>query len=717
MKKKNETDFNKMENKNFKSNRLIHEKSPYLLQHSNNPVNWFPWSEEAFEKAKNEGKPIFLSIGYSTCHWCHVMENESFNDNDVATLLNDSFICIKVDREERPDIDSTYMKVCQMITGSGGWPLTIIMDAEKIPFFAGTYIPKNNRFGSIGLMELIPKIKFLWENQRTKVYETGKEIINSLNLNYNYSNKTSDNIFNKKFLDAVFQNLESDFDYDNGGFGSAPKFPTPQNLIYLLRYYKRTENEKALFMVEKTLDEIYKGGIYDHIGFGFHRYSTDSNWLLPHFEKMLYDQALISLAYIEAYQVTKKKKYKKIIKEIFHYITRDMISPEKAFFSAEDADSEGEEGKFYLWEKDEILKILNKNEKEISIDIFNIESEGNFIDPFIGGKNGKNIIHLKKSIEEYSQLYNVDKEDLAKQIHVIREKLFNEREKRPKPLKDDKILTDWNGLMIAALAKGSSALDEIEFAEISKNAADFILSKMIDENGKLYHRYRNGERKIPGFLNDYAFFIWGLIELYKSTFDVKYLNNAINLSNKMIDEFWDSENGGFYQTSKSSEEILVKNKEIYDGAIPSGNSIAVLDLFILGRIMSNTKFLEISNLVFKTFSNSISSHPTGYVYMYIALDLAINDFYEIVIVGDLDDKDTKIIINEINNEYFPNSITINKPKNLTDFEISKLPDFVQKMKSIDDKPTVYICKNYVCELPTINISNMKTLLIKAKSEN
>ncbi|MGH7890123.1 MAG: thioredoxin domain-containing protein, partial [Thermodesulfobacteriota bacterium] len=476
-----------------KPNRLISEKSPYLLQHAHNPVDWYPWGEEAFVKAKNEDKPIFLSIGYSTCHWCHVMENESFEDEEVAKLMNDAFVSIKVDREERPDIDSIYMTVCQMLSQGGcGWPLNIIMTPDKKPFYAATYIPKENRHGRAGMLEFIPRIKEIWKTQRDNVLDSADQITSAIRQASQVSNEKKGKELDGSTFEKAYDQLAQNFDTVHGGFGRAPKFPTPHNLLFLLRCWKRTGKDKALEIVEKTLSAMRRGGIYDHVGFGFHRYSTDPEWLVPHFEKMLYDQAMLSMAYIEGYQATGNRDYEKTAREIFTYVLRDMTSPDGGFYSAEDADSEGEEGKFYLWTEDEIRKVLNKEESDLVMKVFNVEKGGNFSDEATGRKTHSNIFHLSGSLSDAASLLNLEREQLERRIETAREKLFSVREKRIHPHKDDKILTDWNGLMIAALAKGASAFDEPKYAEAAGRAVGFILSRMQKSDGELLHRYRDG---------------------------------------------------------------------------------------------------------------------------------------------------------------------------------------------------------------------------------
>jgi len=449
--------------KKFKhTNHLISEKSPYLLQHAHNPVEWYPWCSDAFEKAKNENKPIFLSIGYSTCHWCHVMAHESFEDPDVANLMNNTFVCIKVDREERPDLDNIYMTTCQIMTGGGGWPLTIFMTPDKKPFFAATYIPKHNRFGQTGMLDLIPHVRNIWITRRNDLLYSAKEITASLTQISHYK---SGEKLNKDTLKKTYDQLLLSFDRIHGGFGSAPKFPTPQNLLFLLRYWKRTDNKQALEMVEKSLTEMRKSGIYDHVGFGFHRYSTDAKWMVPHFEKMLYDQALLAIVYCEAYQATRHKKYEETAQELFEYVLRDMVSTEGGFYSAEDADSEGEEGKFYLWKYEEIKKLLTPEETEILVRLFNIKKDGNFTEGETGAKTDMNIFHQTSSIEELVNCPDLSEKDIKNSLKVALNKLFSYRIKRIHPYKDDKILADWNGLMIAAFAKGAQIFDESRYVE------------------------------------------------------------------------------------------------------------------------------------------------------------------------------------------------------------------------------------------------------------
>ena len=537
---------------NKSTNRLINEKSPYLLQHAHNPVDWYPWEEEAFEKARSENKPIFLSIGYSTCHWCHVMEHESFEDSSVAELMNNVFVNIKVDREERPDIDNIYMTVCQMMTGSGGWPLTIIMTPDKKPFFSGTYFPKENKFGRVGLIQLIKQIENAWKFKRDEIDKSAEEITNYLKDHHTTKQRSelTTDVFKK-----AFDSFESRFDKTYGGFGSSPKFPSPHNLMFLLRYWKRTGNANALKMVETTLTQMRMGGVFDQIGFGFHRYSTDKEWLVPHFEKMLYDQALISMSLIETYQATQKEEYKIMAEEIFEYVLRDMTSADGGFFSAEDADSEGEEGKFYVWTENEIDNILNEKAKTFKL-VFDISSNGNFSEEATRTPTGTNIPNLKKTIKEFADELNIPPKVLLEDINNSRKILFIEREKRIHPLKDDKILTDWNGLMIASLAKAGRVFNNLKFTYAAERSINFIFDKLTNINGSLIHRYRDGEAALLAHADDYAFVVFGLLELYESTFKIEYLKKAIMLNDLFIAHFYDRVNGGFYFTSEQKKFMM-----------------------------------------------------------------------------------------------------------------------------------------------------------------
>jgi uncharacterized protein YyaL (SSP411 family) len=686
-------------------NRLVQEVSPYLLQHAHNPVNWYPWGEEAFHAARDDGKLIFLSIGYSTCHWCHVMEEESFDDLEVATTLNENFIAVKVDREERPDIDNAYMAVCQAVTGSGGWPLTIIMMPDKRPVFAGTYFPKTSRLGIPGLMEILPGIIEAWKNRPEDFKRTSGQIVSTLaemqRRTYGGEGLSLD------VIHAAYSQLANQYDPYRGGFGKAPKFPTPHNLTFLLRYWKRSGDSNALEMVETTLSNMRLGGIYDHVGFGYHRYSTDPDWFVPHFEKMLYDQALLVTAYTEVYQVTRRQEYERTAREIFAYVLRDLTSPEGGFYTADDADSEGEEGKFYTWREEEILEVLGNEEGKWYKEIYNVEEGGNFTRE----STGENILHLKKPLHEVAEGLGLSFDDLMEKIERARRKLFESRKGRIHPLKDDKILTAWNGLMISAFARGFQVFREEAYESAARQAADFVLSEMSDERGRLVRRYRGGIASLPAHLNDYAFMVQGLLDLHEATFDVRYLREAIRLNDMMDDLFWDEVKGGLYFTADDSEEILVRQKEIYDGAIPSGNSIAALNFLRLWRTMARTDYGEKADEILKAFSGQVSAYPAGHTQLLNALEFSLGPTFEVVIAGDLDKADTREMIRALQKEFHPNKVLIFRPPG-EETEIIEIAGFTRHQVPINERATAYVCQDYACQSPTVEINTMLSYLDK-----
>ena len=686
-------------------NRLANEKSPYLLQHADNPVDWYAWGEKAFEKAKQKDKPIFLSLGYATCHWCHVMAHESFEDEGIANMMNQAFINIKVDREERPDIDNTYMTVCQMLTGSGGWPLTIIMTPEKKPFYAATYIPKTGRHGRPGMRELIPRINGLWNEEREKVYNSAEEIIKA----FQKSNKQeAGEALSPDILKKAFQEYANNYDRDKGGFGSAPKFPSPHNLMYLLRYAKHSGDDHALEMVTKTLQSMKRGGLFDQIGYGFHRYSTDSDWLVPHFEKMLYDQAMLSMAYTECWQSTGNEFYKETSKQTIEYVLRDLQDPKGAFYSAEDADSEGEEGKFYVWSIQEVRDVLPAADAELAIEVFNLTDEGNYVDEASRQRTGKNILHLSKSSDQLAEERDLSVEEFKNKIADIRQKLFKKREERTRPLLDDKILTDWNGLMIAALAKAGRAFDHQHFIKQAERAYRFIEENLISSDNKLLHRYRDGEAAINGHADDYAFLIRGLLELYEATFNIDYLEQAIEFNKRFMADFWDQDRGGFYFTAEGSEKLLGRKKEVYDGAIPSGNSVALLNMLKIGRITANTDLEDKADQLIRLFSSQVKQAPTGFGQFLQGVHFALTPSYEIVISGEKENSKTREMINEIQTTFLPNKVLLlNEPDKSA---IHSLAPYTKEQIMKDGKPTAYVCQNYSCELPTNDSAKMMELL-------
>jgi len=678
-------------------NRLIHEKSPYLLQHASNPVDWYPWGEEAFKRAEKEDRPIFLSIGYSTCHWCHVMEKESFEDGEVSKLMNKFFVSIKVDREERPDIDNVYMKICQMITGRGGWPLTIIMTPDKKPFFAGTYLPKQSRFNQVGMMDLVPRIGELWAKQRRDLLASAEKVTLALSQQ---SFTSSGHNLDESTLNLAFQHLVQSFDAHYGGFSQAPKFPTPHNIAFLLRFWKRTGNESALHMVEKTLQAMRWGGIFDHLGYGFHRYSTDARWLLPHFEKMLYDQALLAMAYTETYQATQKDLYKETSEEILTYVLSDMKSPEGAFYSAEDADSEGQEGKFYTWQWRELQRYLTKEQFKCAATVFNLREDGNFSEEVTGKKTGVNILHMTSSMADSAEKLKMSVKDLQTGLEDIRKTLLEQREKRERPLRDDKILTDWNGLMIAALASAAQAFGAQKYTEAAEKASDFVFRHLRQKDGCLLHRYRKGESGISAYADDYAFMISGQIELYRASFDEKHLKRALDLNDYFTRHFWDEKKGAFFFTPDTSDTLFIRQKESTDGAIPSSNSVAMMNLLRLSRMTGRLEFEDKAARISDCISGNVSLHPSAYTQMLCAIDFALGPSHEIVIAGQPGAEDTQRLIRTLREKFIPNAVTLFVPADRDNPEIYRLAPFASQHPRAKEKATAYVCSHFTCKQST-----------------
>ncbi len=672
---------------NKQANRLINEISPYLLQHAHNPVDWFPWGQEALDKAKAEDKPIFLSIGYSTCHWCHVMERESFEDEEVAQILNKSFVSIKVDREERPDIDSIYMSVCQAITGRGGWPLTIFMTPDQKPFYAGTYYPKESRGGRTGLVTLLDRITDAWKNNRSMLLESGDKIKEAITQDV----RASEAAIIEEHIHEAYEAFEHSFDEVYAGFGNAPKFPSPHNLSFLLRFWYLQKEESALNMVERTLDAMYRGGIFDHIGFGFSRYSTDRQWLVPHFEKMLYDNALLTTAYSEAYLATKNDRYAKIAEEIITYVLRDMTSPDGGFYSAEDADSEGEEGKFYVWTRDEVIRVLGEPDGQKFCKYYNITQTGNF-----EGHSIPNLIH--------SEIPESDREFAEK----CRKKLFEYREKRIHPHKDDKILTSWNGLMIAALAIAARIPGKSEYAQAAEKAVEFIYSHLLRDDGRLLARYRDGETAIPAYADDYAFLGWGLLELYETTYNPEFLEKAIRLTEEILRLFWDKENGGLFIYGEDSEQLITRPKEFYDGAAPSSNSVTTLNLLRLARLTADEKYEKLADRQLKAFGSSARMYPQGHSFFLIAQLFALAPTKEIFIVTKNNHTEAGAMLDVLSEEFRPFTVTLlhNESKD----GLARVAPIVQNYRTLDGKATAYVCENFTCRRPVTDLNEFRAML-------
>ena len=681
-------------------NRLIHEKSPYLLQHANNPVDWYPWSEEAFQRAKDENKPVFLSIGYSTCHWCHVMEHESFEDEEVALAMNRNFICIKVDREERPDIDNFYMTASQILTGSGGWPLNLIVTPDRKPIFALTYIPKRSRGEQMGIIDLSNAIGELWKKQRDDLSDRANDIV--LKLEKTVATKPG-NAVDERFLKNSFRELSDNFDSLNGGFGSSPKFPTSHYLLFLMRYYFRYGDEMALKMVERTIEKIDLGGIHDHTGGGFHRYSTDAGWFLPHFEKMLYDQGMIMMALSELHHLTGKKSYGDMIEELFSFLMKEMHGSTGGFYSAIDADSEGVEGKFYTWSYGEIIAVRGEVDGKIFSEVFNANQMGNYHDESTGRSTGRNILYLEKSIADIADELGVDRDAFASRIEAGRRKLFDYRAKRMRPQTDDKILTSLNGIMISALSLGYETTGNAEFLKLAKETADFILDKMDAGEDRLFHAYREGSPAIEGFIDDYAYLIKGLIDLYEVSFEAKYLENATRLNKSTIKEFLDEKDYGFFFTARYRNEIGGRRKEWYDGAIPSGNSVQVLNLMRLSYLIEDEGLNEIAVKSLDSLYETMSEAPVFHLYLMCALDFAIGPTTQVKIIRG-EDNTADQMVKLATKEYNPRLTIIATGKTGDEFH-GKFLKGVQKPS--DGTTRAYVCKNYSCLPETTSIEEFR----------
>lgn len=677
-------------------NHLISEKSPYLQQHVHNPVDWYPWGGEAFRRAAEENKPVFVSIGYATCHWCHVMARESFEDPEVANLLNANFIAVKVDREERPDIDSIYLAVCQQMTGQGGWPLTVILTPDKKPFFAGTYFPKSSRAGMIGLIDLLVRVSVHWKEKRDDLEVFADQVTTSL---LSAARHSPAGIADKELLDAGFHELEARFDAKNGGFGAAPKFPTPSTILFLLRFWKRTGSSPALHMAKVTLDAMRKGGIHDHLGGGFHRYSTDPHWRVPHFEKMLYDQALLLMAYTEAFLATKNTEYRKTAEEIITYVLRDLSSPEGAFISAEDADSGDGEGAFYIWDQEEFDRLLGSRDGEIAARHFGQSHGPNFVIPETG-RTG-NVLFL----DTYS--HGIPDPDMWEKIC---HKLFTARAMRSRPGRDDKILTDWNALFVTALAKASVAFDQPLYLDAAEKAMHFIQSALKAPGGEFFHRYCAGEAAIPAFADDYAFLIQAQIALYEASFDSVWLESATDLNHYLENHFWDTSQGGFFTLSDGADPLIVRKKELYDGAIPSCNSIMLQNLVHLGHLTGNPACLEKAAELAKSFAGIVKQSPSAYAAYLAGLDLLLGPATVIVIVGNESDPCTEKMITSVQQKFLPSATVLFRPPKPAASALDFLAPFTRDMDSHKGKATAYICHGTTCSEPVCSVNEMDMIL-------
>jgi len=663
------------------SNNLVNETSPYLLQHKNNPVEWFAWGKEALDKAKKENKPIFLSVGYSSCHWCHVMAHESFENEDVAKIMNANFINIKVDREERPDIDDIYQKICQISTGQGGWPLSVFLTPDQLPFYVGTYFPVLDSYGRPGFGSLCRQLAQSWKEKPHDIEKASKNLMNSLKLNEQITEGVE---IEKSVLDEAAINLLQMSDITYGGFGQAPKFPNASNLSFLLRYSKMTGITKFQDFVLKTLNKMAKGGIFDQVGGGFHRYSTDSRWLVPHFEKMLYDNALLPIVYAEAYQLTKNEFFRDIVRLTLDYVLREMTSENGGFFSAQDADTNGEEGQTYVWKKKEIVDVLG-NDADVFCIFYDVTDGGNF--------EGKTILANNVNASAVAFKTNKTEDEVKQIIKDSCKKLLSIREKRDQPGRDDKILTSWNGLMISSLCKGYRITKQRNFLDSAINAVNFIQNNLM-ENGRLLRTYKDKKAKFNGYLEDYSYFINGLLDLFEIVADVKYLKTAVSLTNILINQFWDEESSSFYFTSNDHESLIIRPKNNYDLSMPSGNSVASGILLRLHHLVSEEKFLTITTEILKKHAQSAAENPFGFGYLLNIIYMFLQKPTEITI---LDSKDSEIN-NSLEQKFLPESIMI-KVSNRNQLDLLSNYKFFSGKIFNENKPTVYVCKNFTCSLP------------------
>ncbi len=690
-----------------RANRLAKTTSPYLLQHAHNPVDWYPWGAEAFEKARREQKPIFLSIGYSTCHWCHVMERESFEDEATAKLLNDLFVPIKVDREERPDVDQIYMEVTIGMSGHGGWPMSVFLTPERTPFFAGTYFPPEDRHGRPGFKTVLRHIADAWKNRRTELEGVGLGITEKLAPQ---AGSTGGEGPGPELLALAAAQLAGAFDESRGGFGGAPKFPVPHRLSFLLRRWKRTGDANLLRIVEATLDAMAAGGIHDHLGGGFHRYSTDADWFVPHFEKMLYDQALLARAYVEAFQATGAERHARVARGIFDYVLRDLRDPGGAFHSAEDADSEGEEGKFYVWTREAIVSVLGKEDGDLLADTYGADPLGNWVEEASGHRSGTNILHLPRPLAEIAKSRGLSPDALEARLAPAREKLLEVRSRRVRPLEDDKVLTAWNGLMVSALARAARALGEPRYADAARAAADFLLSKMRGD-GRLLRSSRAAKPSdLPGYLDDHACLAEGLLDLYEATAETRYLAESLRLAREMLARFGGAPGGLLYYTASDGEALIVRPVELGDGATPAGNSVAALVFGRLARLAGDPALEAAADQVLRGASEALSRGPAEHATLLMALDFAREPGREIVLAGRPDDPGLVALRQAVDRRFLPDAVVAYRLGGPATAEVEALLPATKGQDPVDGKAAAYVCRDFACAAPVTTIGELERLL-------
>jgi uncharacterized protein YyaL (SSP411 family) len=688
-------------------NHLITEKSPYLQQHAHNPVDWYAWGDDAFNKAIQEDKPIFLSIGYSTCHWCHVMERESFESEQIAAIINRYFVPVKVDREERPDVDRIYMTYVQAVTGSGGWPMSVFLTPDLKPFFGGTYFPPDSRYGRPGFPTLLEHIAKAWREQRNEIIENSGNVIERLKQASEFT--SSGGIADQTTLDSAFQYLRRTFDSTHGGFGAAPKFPRPVVFTFLFRYYARARRNEALQISLDTLRAMAAGGMHDQLGGGFHRYSVDERWFVPHFEKMLYDQAQLAVSYLEAYQITHNALYADIARSTLDYVLRDMTHPDGGFYSAEDADSvidpsnpkEKGEGAFYVWTAKELEEVLGRELYELFAAYYGVQKDGNVREDPHEEFTGKNILYLRQAPAP----------TVAPQLEQAKVTLLDARSKRVRPHLDDKILTSWNALMISAFAKAGQILDEPRYLAAAQRASQFILTRMYDPAaGILQRRFREGEAAIHGFLDDYAFFIAALLDLYEADFDPAHLETALTLTAKMRELFEDPDAAAFFTTAGQDDSLVLRMKDDYDGAEPSGNSVALLDLLRLAHLTDRDEYRQSSVRTLDALMPKMSSQPVAVPQMLVALDYSLAAKREVVIAGDRNAEPTRALLRELRGRFLPYTVPLLIDSSSTREKLTRIFPAAGLMRPVDSQSTAYVCENYTCQLPTTEVSKFAELL-------
>jgi uncharacterized protein YyaL (SSP411 family) len=686
------------------TNRLAAETSPYLLQHANNPVDWFPWGEEAIERARAENKPILLSIGYSACHWCHVMAHESFENEEIARVMNENFVNIKVDREERPDLDQIYMNAVQMMTGHGGWPMTVFLTPEGVPFYGGTYFPPEDRYNMPGFPRVLAGVA---ETYRTRPDEVTEQAVALLGeLRRMGAARESGAGLSPELLDEAYRSIARGYDPKHGGFGRAPKFPPAMTLEFLLRTHARTGDEKALEMVEHTCRKMAEGGLYDQLGGGFHRYSTDERWLIPHFEKMLYDNALLSRHYLHVYQQTNDEFYKRIVVETLDYVVREMTDRSGGFYSTQDADSEGHEGKFFVWTVEEIKEVLGEEDGALFCSYYDVTPQGNF--------EGKNILNVRRSVEDVAKEAGVSVERLREALERGRRELFAVRERRIKPGRDEKILTAWNGLMLASFAEAAAVLDRADYLEVAGKNAQFVLDQL-RRDGLLLRTYKDGQAKLNGYLEDYAFFADGLVALYEATGELRFLEEARDLTERMIEEFWDQEEGGFFFTGVSHEELIVRSKDYFDNATPSGNSVAAEVLLHLGVLTGNEEYGRKAVTLFRLLRDPVSRYPSAFGRLLGALDFHLSSPREIAVIGERDGADTQALLREVWRRYLPNKVVVQSAEG--DERAAQAVPLLRDRSMIEKKATAYVCEHYTCQQPVTTAAELRAQLGQVESRD